>query len=75
MDKELFIRARKQDNELVEKAAREAAAEFQKTAGFPVETEIDSESPLPPDRLDPIPTPLIIVLEASFYWETEVKLN
>lgn len=50
MDKELFIRARKQDVKLVEKAAKEAAAEFEKTAGYTVETEIDTDSPLGPDR-------------------------
>jgi V-type H+-transporting ATPase subunit E len=50
MDKELFIRARGQDTQLVTKAAKEAAQEFQKNAGFAVETDIDRDSPLPPDR-------------------------
>jgi hypothetical protein len=50
MEKELFIRARKTDVELVEKAAKDAAAEFEKNAGFPVETEIDTDSPLGADR-------------------------
>jgi hypothetical protein len=50
MEKELFIRARKTDVELVEKAAKDAAAEFEKNAGFPVETEIDADSPLGADR-------------------------
>jgi len=40
MEREVFIRARKADNELVEKAAKVAAAEFKKNAGFTVETEI-----------------------------------
>ena len=50
MDKELFIRARKVDAELVGKAAKEAIAEFEKTAGYAVETEIDTDSPLDADR-------------------------
>src|ERR1700686_2845209 len=51
MDRELFIRARKQDVELVEKAAKEAPEEFEKNAGYAVETEIDTDSPLGADRL------------------------
>ena len=39
MEKELFIRARKVDADLVQKAAKEAADEFEKNAGFAVETE------------------------------------
>jgi phenylalanyl-tRNA synthetase beta subunit len=50
MDKELFIRCRKVDSELVEKAAKEAATEFEKNAGYAVETEIDTDSPLGADR-------------------------
>jgi ATP synthase (E/31 kDa) subunit len=50
MEKELFIRARKVDVDLVERAAAEAAAEFEKAAGFAVETEIDTESPLGAER-------------------------
>jgi len=50
MDRELFIRCRKEDTELVEKAAKEAAETFEKEAGFAVETEIDSDSPLPSER-------------------------
>lgn len=50
MEKELFIRARKVDAEIVEKAAKEAATEFEKTAGFNVETEIDADRPLGADR-------------------------
>jgi len=50
MDSELFIRCRKVDTDVVEKAAKEAAAEFEKQAGFAVETEIDSDSPLPAER-------------------------
>ena len=50
MEKELFIRARKVDADLVQKAAKEAADEFEKNAGFAVETEIDTERPLGADR-------------------------
>lgn len=50
MDSELFIRCRKADTDVVEKAAKEAAAEFEKQAGFAVETEIDSDIPLPAER-------------------------
>lgn len=50
MEKELFIRARKADGEIVEKAAKEAAAEFEKAAGFVVETEIDTDRPLGGER-------------------------
>jgi len=46
MEKAVFIRARKADNDLVENASKEAAAEFEKTAGFPIETEIDADNPL-----------------------------
>jgi hypothetical protein len=52
MDKELFIRCRKADTKLVEKAAKEASVEFEKTAGYAVETEIDSDSPLGADRYE-----------------------
>jgi hypothetical protein len=50
MEKAVFIRARKADNELVEKASKEAAAEFEKMAGFRIETEIDSDNPLGAER-------------------------
>lgn len=50
MEKELFIRARKADAEIVEKAAKDAAAEFGKAAGFPIETEIDLDRPLGAER-------------------------
>ena len=50
MEKELFIRARQVDFEVVEQAAKEAAAEFEKNAGFAVETGIDTDSPLGADR-------------------------
>ena len=50
MEREVFIRARKADNELVEKAAKVAAAEFKKNAGFTVETEIDTDNPLGAER-------------------------
>ena len=50
MEKELFIRARTTDVELVEKAAKDAAAEFEKNAGFLIETEIDTDRPLGVDR-------------------------
>jgi ATP synthase (E/31 kDa) subunit len=52
MEKELFIRARKVDAEIVEKAAKEASAEFEKAAGFAVETEIDADRPLGAERYD-----------------------
>jgi hypothetical protein len=50
MEKAVFIQARKVDNELVDKASKEAAAEFKKTAGFPIEMEIDSDNPLGAER-------------------------
>jgi V-type H+-transporting ATPase subunit E len=50
MDKELFIRAREADFDLVETASKEAAAEFEKTAGYSIETEVDKDSPLGADR-------------------------
>jgi hypothetical protein len=50
MDKELFIRAREADFDLVETASKEAAAEFEKTAGYSIETEVDKDSPLGSDR-------------------------
>jgi hypothetical protein len=51
MEKAVFIQARKVDNEFVEKAAKEASAEFEKNAGFPVEVEIDFDNPLGAQRL------------------------
>jgi hypothetical protein len=53
MDKELFIRARKSDVELIEKAAKEAATEFEKTSGFKVEIEVETDNPLDADRSYP----------------------
>lgn len=50
MDKELFIQCRKADVEIVQEAVKEAAAEFEKNAGYSVETEIDTDSPLPAER-------------------------
>jgi len=50
MDRELFIRCRKADTEVVQKAAVEAAKIFENEAGFPVETEVDADSPLPAER-------------------------
>ena len=50
MDTEIFIRARKADYKLVEKAAKDAAAEFKKNAGYTVMTQIDTDSPLPSER-------------------------
>jgi V-type H+-transporting ATPase subunit E len=50
MENELFIRARKADVEIVEKAAKDATAEFGKEAGVPIETEVDSDSPLSAER-------------------------
>jgi hypothetical protein len=50
MDKALFVRAREADFDLVETALKEATAEFEKTAGYPVEAEIDKDIPLGADR-------------------------
>jgi len=50
MDKELLIRARQADENLVMKVGNDAADEFEKNAGFAIEIGIDDESPLPPDR-------------------------
>ena len=50
MDKELFIQARKADIDIVKEAAREASEEFEKNAGYAVETEVDTESEFPAER-------------------------
>ena len=50
MDKELFIQCRKADVEIVQEAVKEAAEEFETNAGYSVETEIDTDSPLPAER-------------------------
>ena len=50
MDKELFIQARKADIELVKDAAKEAAEEFEKNAGYALEIEVDTECQLPSER-------------------------
>lgn len=50
MDKALFVRAREADFDLVEPALKEATAEFEKTAGYTVEAEIDKDIPLEAER-------------------------
>lgn len=50
MDKELFIQTRKADIDMVKDAAKEAAEEFEKNAGYTVEIEVDTESQLPSER-------------------------
>jgi hypothetical protein len=50
MDKELFIQTRKADMDIVKDAAKEAAEEFEKNAGYAVEIEVDTESELPAER-------------------------
>jgi V-type H+-transporting ATPase subunit E len=52
MEKELFIRARKGDAQVVETAAKEAAKEFEKNAGFAIETEVDADRPLGAERYE-----------------------
>ena len=55
MEKELFIRARTADAEIVERAAKAAASEFEKNAGYIVETEVDLDRPLGAERYACIP--------------------
>jgi hypothetical protein len=50
MDKEVFIQAREADVEIVKKAVKQAEAEFEKNAGYTLETEIDTERSLPAER-------------------------
>ena len=50
MEKELFVRARKADAEIADRAAKAAAKEFEQAAGFAVETEIDTDRPLGAER-------------------------
>jgi hypothetical protein len=50
MDKAVFVRAREADFDLVETALKEATDEFEKTAGYQVEAEIDKDIPLGADR-------------------------
>jgi hypothetical protein len=50
MDKQVFVRARRADFELVEKAAKAAAQEFEEKAGYPVVVDIDTDGPLDPGR-------------------------
>jgi hypothetical protein len=50
MEKELFIRARKADAEIVDRAAKAAAKEFEKASGIAVETEVDADRPLGAER-------------------------
>jgi len=52
MEKELFIRARKVDTEIVDKAANAAAKEFEKASGITVETEVDADRPLGAERYE-----------------------
>jgi hypothetical protein len=50
MDKEVFIQAREADVEIVKKAVKQAEEEFEKNAGYTLETEIDTERSLPAER-------------------------
>jgi V-type H+-transporting ATPase subunit E len=50
MERELFIRARKADTEIVDRAAKAAAKEFEKASGVTVETEVDADRPLGAER-------------------------
>jgi V-type H+-transporting ATPase subunit E len=52
MEKELFIRARKSDAEIVDRAAKAAAKEFEKASGISVETEVDTDRPLGAERYE-----------------------
>jgi len=50
MDKELFIQCHKEDIDLIKEAVKEAEEEFEKNAGYSIETEIDTERSLPAER-------------------------
>lgn len=50
MDKEIFIQARKADIEMVNAAVKGASEEFERNAGYAVETEIDTDSQQPSER-------------------------
>ena len=50
MDKQIFVRARRADFDLVEKAGKAAAQEFEKKAGYPIEVDIDTDGPLDSER-------------------------
>jgi V-type H+-transporting ATPase subunit E len=52
MDREVFVRARKADGELVERAMKEANEEFEKEAGYKCDVELDTDSPLPAERYE-----------------------
>jgi V-type H+-transporting ATPase subunit E len=52
MEKELFIRARQADAEIVDRAAKAAAKEFEKASGIAVETEVDADRPLGAERYE-----------------------
>ena len=52
MERELFIRARKADTEIVDRAAKAAAKEFEKASGVTVETEVDADRPLGAERYE-----------------------
>ena len=54
MEKELFIRARKADAEIVDRAAKAAAKEFERASGIAVETEVDADRPLGAERYEPL---------------------
>jgi V-type H+-transporting ATPase subunit E len=43
MEKDVKISGRAKDLSLVQKAAKDAAAEFEKSAGYPVKVEVDGE--------------------------------
>jgi hypothetical protein len=78
MEKAVFIRARKVDNELVEKAAKEASTEFEKNAGFLVEVEIDYDNPLGAERLSTLCYQRqadISVLVESLFWAMAARLS
>jgi len=52
MEKELFIRARRADAEIADRAAKAAAKEFERASGIAVETEVDADRPLGSERYE-----------------------
>jgi hypothetical protein len=77
MDKALFVRAREADFGLVETALKEATAEFEKTAGYPVEAEIDKDIPLGADRYYILIHSLFLTLVSVelLFLDMEVRLS
>ena len=65
MDKQIYVRARRADFDLVEKAGKAAAQEFEEKAGYPIAVDVDIDGPLDSGGFTLYSSRLMLVLEVS----------